>query len=99
MTDKAILFTNKVSGEKTIVQAKNLGRARARILQDLYEVSMPSAGQAIKLVQEGTHVIFDEDAPSNKDEKGAGTDPTDITRVTPADTSTSAGATMETAAA
>jgi hypothetical protein len=62
MSDKAILFTNKLSGEKTIVQAKNVSRARARILQDLYEISTPTAGQAIKLVQEGAQVIFDEDA-------------------------------------
>lgn len=65
MSEKAILFTNKATGEKTLVHAKNKARASGRVLHDLYEVSTPTAAQAIKLVQDGVTVLFDEDSASD----------------------------------
>lgn len=59
MKEKAILFVHRSSGEKTLIQSKSINTARAYFLEQAYDVSAPSSGEVIKLLQEGVEVIVD----------------------------------------
>ena len=62
MSGKAILFTHKATGQQTLVQSKNLARARGCMIRTQYAESVPSAGEALKLAQKGdVTVVFDDE--------------------------------------
>lgn len=76
MSGKAILFTHKATGQQTLVQSKNLARARGCMIRTQYAESVPSAGEALKLAQKGdVTVVFDDEddnAGANSGADGSG---------------------------